>query len=122
MAVCLPPEDRKKIKEYISGLDYPDLTGAGISELVYKEFGIRISQPTSSSYKREIMDERCFEENPQPMGPDDLRNACRVLVKNEGLDILLAVARTGSPREKLEAVKILFHYGFGEPQNSPYFR
>jgi hypothetical protein len=48
-----------------------------------------------------------------------LRDSCREFFSKEGIDILYEMARTGSNREKLEALKLIMQYGYGRPNNKP---
>lgn len=121
MAAPLPKEKRAEIKEYLNDLDLSELTSTQISELVSGNLGIHMSQPTASRYKRELMDDLMDDDqkNSHPMAFTDLRQLCRAFFEDEGVGILCEVARTGSPREKLEVVKLVLQYGYGKPRKEP---
>ena len=57
MAAPLPKEDRVKIVSYLEQQDLSELTGIKIKELVKKDLGITISQPTAAKLKGEILED-----------------------------------------------------------------
>ncbi len=55
MAAPLSKENRAKILEYLSQLDLSKLTGIEIKKLIETNLDIRISQPTASKFKAELL-------------------------------------------------------------------
>jgi hypothetical protein len=121
MAAPLSKEIKTKIIEYLTTQDLSDLSGRKIVQLIETNVGVRISQPTALTLKYEAEDELAEEmsiERP-PIGFDRLRESCREFFSDEGIDILYEMARMGSNREKLEALKLIIQYGYGRPNNRP---
>ena len=121
MAAPLSKEDRDRILEYLKTQDLSGLPGREIAELIEENTGIHVSQPTASKLKYEAEDENAGEISIEdlPMGFENLRQSCREFFSNEGLNILYEMARTGTNREKLEALRLIVQYGYGRPNNKP---
>jgi hypothetical protein len=121
MAAPLSKDDRNRILEYLRTQDLSDISGREIVELIEKNTGIHVSQPTASSLKNEVKDESkekiSFEE--PAINFDSLRESCREFFSNEGVNLLYEMARTGSNREKLDAIKLIIQYGYGRPEKHP---
>ena len=98
MAAPLSKDDRNRILEYLRTQDLSDLSGREIAELIEKNIGIHVSQPTASSLKNEVKDESkekiSFEE--PSINFDSLRESCREFFSNEGINLLYEMARTGT--------------------------
>ena len=121
MAAPLSKDDRNRILEYLRTQDLSDLSGREIAKLIEENTGIHVSQPTASSLQNEVEDESTEEisiEQP-PISFNTFRESCREFFINEGVNILYEMARTGSNREKLEALKLIIQYGYGRPNNRP---
>jgi hypothetical protein len=121
MAAPLRNEDRTRIIEYLKMQDTSDLSGREIAELIEKNTGIHVSQPTASKLKYEA-EEECAGQisiGDLPMGFENLKQSCREFFSNEGINILYEMARTGTNREKLEAIRLIIQYGYGRPNNQP---
>lgn len=121
MAAPLPKNVREKILEFLKMQDISDLTAREIAEIVEENTGIHVSLPTALKLKCDAEDELVGEiliEDP-PMGFDKLRQSCREFFSDEGLQILYEMARTGTNREKLEALRLIMQYGYGRPHNKP---
>lgn len=125
MAAPLSKEDRNRIIEFLVTQDLSDLSGRKIAELIEEDTGIRVSQPTASKLRDEAEDLH-YEEFAEGISIEErslsfnkLRDSCREFFSKEGIDILYEMARTGSNREKLEALKLIMQYGYGRPNNKP---
>jgi hypothetical protein len=125
MAPPLSNENRNRILEYLKAQDFLDLSNREIAELIEENTGIHVSQPTASRLKRkaeDLQDEELANEiliKEPSMNFNKLRDSCRDFINNEGLELLYEMARNGSSREKLDALKLLMHYGYGRPNNKP---
>jgi hypothetical protein len=121
MAPPLSKDVRKKILEFLKMQDVSDLSAREIAELIKENTGTPVSPPTASKLKCDAEDELAGEiiiEAP-PMGFDKLRQSCREFFSDEGHQILYELARNGTNREKLEALRLIMQYGYGRPNNKP---
>jgi hypothetical protein len=70
MAPPLTKEVRAKIVEYLEQLDLSELTGIQIKKLVEENLGIKISQPTVSKLKGEILSNVLDDESESPLNDE----------------------------------------------------
>jgi len=124
MAAPLPKDVRIDIIEFLEMEDISKLSGREVAELVEENFGVHVSQPTALKLKYDAEDLQyetkvgiSIQEPPMEFG--EFRKSCREFFSNEGINILYEMAREGSNREKLEALKLIVQYGYGRPNNRP---